>query len=66
METRKEVFQYLFILIVLCITILIISCDNEFKIQDNKKQIIDNCEQRFVGDYSKIKDCIDFELNYKR
>lgn len=65
MTTIKEIFQCLFIPVVLCICLLFIVGDSDFKMQENKNKIIDSCEQRFIGDYDKIKDCVDFELNYK-
>lgn len=32
---------------------------------DKKRAIIYDYEQKYLGNYSQIKDCIDFELNYK-
>lgn len=58
------VFAYIFILIlIMCITSIVMTDNQNYN--DHKQQIINKCEQMFVGNYGKIKDCIDFELNYK-
>lgn len=66
MKKIKEVFECLFIPILICYIILAVAYNTDSEIENSKQQIINNCEQRFIGDYSQIKACVDFELNYKR
>lgn len=59
---------FLFILFGICVLIVrstFEELDYTQAYSNKKRAIIYDCEQRYIGNYSQIKDCIDFELNYK-
>lgn len=69
---RRQLTIDLLVVIAGCVLIFILGVVLEIRksnLEDNysnrKKNIILLCEQRYLDNYAQIKDCIDFELNYK-